>query len=199
MLKLWNALFGARTDPAERQFDRRTKLNLFQNRFSMEVQKQDRFLKEYLSQAVEAKRTGDVATLKSIKDSISFTVAMRNRARRMLHAVRLFATKAAQMEDYKDFCQTLSEVSSEMDTSISTADVVKAQQSLQRGLLKAQASDQLMDQLLAVFDESFNDPVTVEESASRLNTSDIDDMIANLAEKKDDVTEMHIEELLAER
>lgn len=198
MLKLWNALFGARTDPSERQFDRRTKLNLFQNRFSLEVQKQNRFLKEYLSQAAEAKRTGDVVTLASIKKTILFTAAMRRRAQRMLNAVRLVATKTEQMEDYKAFCGILSEVSLSLDNTLSSAEVIKAQASLQLGLQKAQVADQMLDQMLDVFDGAFNEPeAVVEETASQTNASSIDTLISQFAEKKETATEKHIEELLA--
>ena len=146
--------------------------------------------------ADEAKRTGDAATLGSIKNSITLTVAMRRRAQRMLHAIRLFSTKADQMEGYKDFCGVLSEVSSAMGNTISAADVAKAQQDLQMGIQNAQSADQLMDQMLGTLDASFGEMVSIEESASGLKSSAIDDMIAKLAGEKDNATENRIEELL---
>lgn len=190
-------LFEKKPDPAEVAMQRRIRLNALQSRFSLEVRKQDKYLHDYLGQAVEAKRTGDAMTLGSIKNSIALTVAMRRRAQRMLHAVRLFATKADQMESYKEFCGVLSEVSSAMGNTISAADVTKAQHDLQMGIQNAQSADQLMDQMLGTLDASFGEMASAEELASGVKASAIDDMITKLAGEKDSKAEDHIEELLA--
>ena len=197
LLKKIVGIFEQKPDPATLEAERRVKLNMLQSRFSLEVKKQDKYLHDYLSQAVEAKRTGDVAALGSIKNSIALTVAMRRRAQRMLHAVRLFATKSDQMDGYKDFCGVLSEVSSAMGNTISSADVAKAQMDLQRGIQNAQSADQLMDQMLGTLDASLGEMASVEETASGVKSSAIDDMIAKLAGEKDTATENHLEELLA--
>lgn len=197
LLKKVVSIFEKKPDPAEVAMRRRIKLNTLQSRFSLEVKKQDKFLHDYLAQAVEAKRTGDAATLGSIKNSIALTVAMRRRAQRMLHAVRLFATKADQMEGYKDFCGVLSEVSSAMGNTISADEVAKAKQYLQTGIQNALSADQLMDQMLGTLDASLGEMAATEESASSVKFSAIDDMIAKLAGEKDSATENHIEELLA--
>lgn len=196
-LKKIVSIFEQKPDPAALEAERRVKLNMLQSRFSLEVKKQDKYLHDYLSQAVEAKRTGDAAALGSIKSSIALTVAMRRRAQRMLHAVRLFATKSDQMDGYKDFCGVLSEVSSAMGNTISSADVAKAQMDLQRGIQNAQSADQLMDQMLGTLDASLGEMASVEETASGVKSSAIDDMIAKLAGEKDTATENHLEELLA--
>ena len=196
-LKKFIGIFEKKPDPAELAIQRKIRLNGLQSRFSLEVKKQDRYLHDYLSQAVEAKRTGDAVTLGSIKNSIALTIAMRRRAQRMLHAVRLFATKSDQMEGYKEFCGVLSEVSSAMGNTISSADVAKVQQDLQMGIQNAQAADQLMDQMLGALDASLGEMATVEESASGVKTSAIDDMIAKLAGEKDTAAENRLEELLA--
>lgn len=190
-------VFEKKPDPAEVAMQRRIKLNALQSRFSLEVRKQDKFLREYFAQAVEAKRTGDSVTLGSIKHQISMTMAMRRRAQRMLHAVRLFATKSDQMEGYKDFCGVLSEVSNAMGQTIAAADVAKAQQDLQRGLQAAQSADQLMDQMLGAFDSAVGEMSEAESESAEIKSSALDDMIAKLAGDKDTAAENHIEELLA--
>ncbi len=195
-LKKLVSVFEKKPDPAEVAMQRRIKLNGLQSRFSLEVKKQDKFLREYFAQAVEAKRTGDVATLGSIKNSITLTAAMRRRAQRMLHAVRLFATKADQMESYKDFCSVLSEVSNEMGNTISATDVAKAQHDLQMGIQNAQSADQLMDQMLGTLDASMGEMASAEEDASDMKSASIDEMITKLAGEKDTLAESHIEELL---
>ncbi len=184
-------------DPAERTRKLRLKLNAQQSRFSLEVKKQDRFLRDYLGQAVEAKRTGDSTTLGPIKSSIVLTVAMRRRAQQMLHAVRLFATKVDQMESYQEFCSVLSDVSSWMGNTISSSDVVKAQENLQKGIQNAQSADELMRQILTAFENGIGDWAEAETDSSGLKGGALDDMIAKLAGEKDTATENHLEELLA--
>lgn len=196
-LKKLVSIFEKNPDAAEAAMQRRLKLGALQSRFSLEVKKQDKYLREYLGQAVEAKRTGDAVTLGSIKNSMALTVAMRRRAQRMLHAVRLFATKADQMESYKDFCGVLTEVSSAMGNTISATDVAKAQHDLQMGIQNAQSADQLMDQMLGTLDASFGEMASLEESASGVQSEAIDAMISKLAGEKDTATESHLEELLA--
>lgn len=197
LLKKIVGIFEMKPDPAELAMQRKIKLNALQSRFALEVKKQDRHMHELLTQAVEAKRTGDTVTLVPIKHQIALSLAMRRRALRMLHAVRLFATKTDQMEDYKDFCGVLSEVSTAMGNTISSADVAKAQQDLQMGIQNAQAADQLMDQMLGTLDASMEEMAAGEESASGVKLSAIDEMIAKLAGVKDSATENHIDELLA--
>ena len=195
-LKTIVSVFEKKPSPEEVAMQRRIKLNSLQSRFSLEVKKQDRFLQDYFSQAVEAKRTGDASALSSIKSSIANTVAMRRRAQRMLHAVRLFATKSDQMEGYRDFCGVLSEVSSAMGNTISAADVAKAQQDLQTGIQNAMAADQLMDHMLGALDSSMGEMAAAEEDVSGVKSAAIDDMISKLAGEKDTATESRIEELL---
>ena len=197
LLKKIVGIFEKKSDPAELAMQRKIKLNALQSRFALEVKKQDRHMHELVTQAVEAKRTGDTVTLVPIKHQIALALAMRRRALRMLHAVRLFATKTDQMEDYKDFCGVLSEVSSAMGNTISSADVAKAQQDLQMGIQNAQAADQLMDQMLGTLDASMEEMAAGEESASGVKSSAIDEMIAKLAGEKDSATENHLEELLS--
>ncbi len=196
LLKRIVSVFEKKPDPAEVAMQRKIKLGALQSRFSLEIKKQDSYLRDYLVQAVEAKRTGDSVTLGPIKNSIALTIAMRRRAQRMLHAVRLFATKSDQMEGYTEFCGVLSEVSSAMGNTISSADVAKAQMDLQRGIQNAQSADQLMDQMLGTLDASLGEMAATEESASGIKPSVIDDMIAKLAGEKDTATENHVEELL---
>ena len=197
LLKKIVGIFEKKPDPAELAMQRKVKLNALQSRFALEVKKQDRHMHELVTQAVEAKRTGDTVTLVPIKHQIALALAMRRRALRMLHAVRLFATNTDQMEDYKDFCGVLSEVSSAMGNTISSADVAKAQQDLQMGIQNAQAADQLMDQMLGTLDASMEEMAAGEESASGVKSSAIDEMIAKLAGEKDSATENHLEELLS--
>ena len=197
LLKKLKSIFEPKPDPAQLAMERKIKLNALQNRFSLEIKKQDRYLRDYFSQAVEAKRTGDTTTLASIRHSLMLTTAMRRRAQRMLHAVRLFATKSDQMDSYKDFCGVLSEVSTAMVQTVSTDDVVKAQADLQRGLQAAQTTDQLMDQMLGALDSAIGEMSDAESASSGVKDSAIDEMISKLAGEKDSAAENRIEELLA--
>lgn len=200
MASFWKALgkmFKPAADPAQAALERRIKMNRLQSRFSLEVKKQDKFLREYLGQAVEAKRTGDGATLKAIKSVIARTLAMRRRAQRMLNATRLLATTADQMESYKEFCGVMSEVSEALGQGLTAGEVAKTQADLARGLQQAQSVGEMMDQMLGALDATIGEMADREEESSGIKDSALDEMIAKLAGEKDTAAESRIEELLA--
>ena len=200
MASFWKALgkmFKPAADPAQAALERRIKMNRLQSRFSLEVKKQDKFLREYLGQAVEAKRTGDGATLKAIKSVIARTLAMRRRAQRMLNATRLLATTADQMESYKEFCGVMSEVSEALGQGLTAGEVAKTQADLARGLQQAQSVGEMMDQMLGALDATIGEMADREEESGGIKDSALDEMIAKLAGEKDTAAESRIEELLA--
>lgn len=200
MASFWKALgkmFKPAADPAQAALERRIKMNRLQSRFSLEVKKQDKFLREYLGQAVEAKRTGDGATLKAIKSVIARTLAMRRRAQRMLNATRLLATTADQMESYKEFCGVMAEVSEALGQGLTAGEVAKTQADLARGLQQAQSVGEMMDQMLGALDATIGEMADREEESSGIKDSALDEMIAKLAGEKDTAAESRIEELLA--
>ena len=71
LLKKIVGIFEKKPDPAELAMQRKIKLNALQSRFALEVKKQDRHMHELVTQAVEAKRTGDTVTLVPIKHKIA--------------------------------------------------------------------------------------------------------------------------------
>ena len=190
--KLFPALFG---DPAEEALARKLRINSALRRFDAEVKKQDGFIRQYLSQATVHKRTGDSASYAQAKKMLAFSFAYRKRAQHSLNSLRLFTTMADQMEAYKDFCGAVNDISLSMGNAISTKDVVDAQMQLEKGMAKAKSTDALMDQLLNSFDTSFADAVPGEESIG-MKDADLDKMIAEMAEKKDNLTEDTITQLL---
>lgn len=200
MASFWKALgkmFKPAPDPAQAALERRIKMNRLQSRFSLEVKKQDKFLREYLGQAVEAKRTGDGATLKAIKSVIARTLAMRRRAQRMLNATRLLATTADQMESYKEFCGVMAEVSEALGQGLTAGEVAKTQADLARGLQQAQSVGEMMDQMLGALDATIGEMADREEESGGIKESALDEMISKLAGEKDSAAESRIEELLA--
>ena len=197
LLKKIAGIFEKKPDPAELAMQQKIKLNALQSRFSLEIKKQDRYLHDYLVQAVEAKRTGDESTLAGIKKLLVFTRATRHRAQRMLHTTRLIATMSDQMDGYKDFCGVLSEVSLSMENTISSADVMKTQQRFQQTVQGAQTMNQFMDQMLGAFDTAIGEMADAEADTSGIKPGAIDDMIARLAGEKDSTAENHLEELLS--
>ena len=191
--RLFPALFG---DPAEEALARKTRINSALRRFDQEVKKQDGYIRQYLSQATIAKRTGDSPTYTQVKKMIAFTFAYRKRAQHALNSLRLFSTMADQMEAYRDFCIAVNDISVSMGNAISTKDVLNAQMQLQKGLETARTTEELMDQVLNAFDSSFANLAPSEMESAGMNDDDLDKMIAEMAEKKDSLTEDTITQLL---
>ncbi len=191
--RMFPALFG---DPAEEAMTRKMRINSALRRFDAEVKKQDGYIKQYLSQATIAKRTGDNTNYAQAKKVLSFTFAYRKRAQHALNSLRLFSTMADQMEAYKDFCVAVNDISVSMGNAISTKDVLNAQMQLQKGMETARSTEELMDQMLSMFDSSFAELAPGELESAGMKDDDLDKMIAEMVEKKDSLTEDTITQLL---
>lgn len=185
-------------DPAQVAMERRIAMNRYQGELAQAVRRQDRFLKEYISQAVEAKRTGDSATLRSIKGMIVQTMAMRKRAQRMLNASKLAATKVDQMGSFREFIGMLEEASRAMaEQGFSTEQLVRMQQDLAEGMQKAQNQSEAIDQALDALDATMGGLAERSEVSAGISDSALDEMIAKLSGEKDTAAESRLEELLA--
>ena len=191
--KMFPALFG---DPAEEAMERKMRINSALRRFDMEVKKQDGYIKQYLQQATVAKRTGDEANYAQAKKVLAFTFAYRKRAQHSLNSLRLFSTMSDQMEAYRDFCGAVNDISVSMGNAISPKDVLNAQMQLQRGMETAKTTEQMMDQVLSAFDSSFSEMAPGELESTGMKDEDLDKMIAEMADKKDKLTEDTITQLL---
>lgn len=191
--KTFPSLFG---NPAEDGLARKMRINATLRRFDMEVKKQDGFIRQYLQQATVHKRTGDSASYAQAKKMLAFSFAYRKRAQHSLNSLRLFSTMSDQMAAYKDFCVAVADISTSMGNAISAKDVVKAQMDIQKGMETARSTEELMDQLLSAFDASFAEITPGELESAGVKDSDLDRMIEEMTNKKDNLTEDTITELL---
>ena len=191
--KLFPALFS---NPEEEAFRRKMRIGSALRRFNQEVKKQDGFIKQYLQQAMNAKRTGDSENYDQIKKAISFTFACRTRVQRSQHALQLVSTMANQMEAYRDFCGAVNDISESMSNAISLKDVVNAQENLARAMKVGKSTEEMMDQLLSSFDASFAEYVTGENESEGMKGVDLDSLIAQMAAAHDNLTEERISQIL---
>lgn len=191
--RMFPALFG---DPAEEALKRKMRINSTLRRFDMEVKKQDGFIRQYLSQATVAKRTGDKFNYAQTRKMLAFSFAYRKRAQHSLNSLRFFSTMSDQMEAYKDFCIAVNDISMSMGNAISAKDVADAQLQLRMGIEKAKSTDVLMDQLLSIFDTSTEELTPGELENVGMKEDELDKIIAEMSENKDSLTEDTITQLL---
>lgn len=191
--KMFPSLFG---ETQEDNLARKMRINSTLRRFDMEVKKQDGFIRQYLQQATVHKRTGDVASYAQAKKMLAFSFAYRKRAQHSLNSLRLFSTMSDQMAAYKDFCGAVADISTSMGNAISSKDVVNAQMNIQKGMETARSTEELMDQLLSAFDTSFAEITPGELESAGVKEADIEQMIEEMTDKKDSLTEDTITELL---
>lgn len=176
--------------------ERKIKLNALSARLSAEIRKQEGFAKDYLSQAVEAKRTGDDAAMVHLKRLIGTTSAIRRRAERMLHVTRIAATRMEQVECYKEFCEMFAATSAELKNDISPETVVQTQENLQKSIAIWNANDSMIDQLLGAFDSTLDEGYSDSSPSDPRKEAAIDAAISDLAAKKDSSVETKMKDLL---
>lgn len=183
-------------DPAQVAFERKNRISGSIRRFEKEVRNQNRFIKDYLNQAVANQRTGDKAGYAQVKKMIAFSFAYRRRAQKGLNTLQLFSTMADQMEAYHDFCGAISDISQTMGEAFSFADMAKVQQQLQEGMGKAENMQEMMDQLLDGFDSALESKMPDDLDKLGVKGDDIDALVGQLAKERDSVTEDRVAQAL---
>lgn len=183
-------------DPAKLQMERKIRINGALRRFDQEVKKQDNFIKQYLQQATNAKRTGDGMSYNQVKKALAFTFACRKRAQRALNSLRLFSTMSDQMQAYRDFCGAVKDISMQMGSAFSVSDVATAQQELEKGMMNAKNAEELMDQMLGAFESSWEEFTPADLESAGLQGDSLDKMIDQMADSKDTLTEDVITQVL---
>lgn len=183
-------------DPAQLAMERKMRITGAIRRFEREVKNQERFIKDYLEQAIANQRTGDMAGYAQVKKMIAFSFAYRRRAQKGLNTLRLFSTMADQMEAYRDFCGAISDISKTMGEAFSFADVAKIQQQLQESMGKAESMQQMMDQLLDGFDQALEAKMPEDLDKLGVKGDDIDALVAQMAKDRDSLTEDRIAQAL---
>lgn len=183
-------------DPAQVAFERKARIAGAMRRFEREVKNQDRYIKDYLEQAIANQRTGDNAGYAQVKKMIAFSFAYRRRAQKGLNTLRLFSTMADQMEAYRDFCGAIADISQIMGEAFSFADMAKIQQQLQEGMAKAENMQEMIDHLLEGFDSTLEAKMPDDLEKLGVKGDDIDALVSQMAKDRDSLTEERIAQAL---
>ena len=191
--RMFPALFS---NPEEEAFKRKMRIQSSLRKFEQEVKKQDGFIRQYLVQAADYKRTGDAANYGKARKALAFTFGYRTRAQRALHSLQIFNTMSNQMAAYKDFCLAVNDIAQSMGGAMSAKDVMAAQENLQKGMDHAKATEELMDQVLDSFDASFEALPAGEAAEKEFADGGLDRMIEQMISAKDNLTEDRISQLL---
>ncbi|MBR4171238.1 MAG: hypothetical protein IKR48_06265 [Kiritimatiellae bacterium] len=183
-------------DPAKVAMERKIRINGALRRFDQEVKKQDNFIKQYLQQATNAKRTGDGANYNQVKKALARTFVFRKRAQRALNFLRLASTMSDQMEAYRDFCGAMQDIGKMMSTTFSFDDATMAQAEFEKGMMNAKNAEEMMDHMLDNFESSWNDIASSDLESAGLQGDSLDKMIDQMADSKDSLTEEVITQVL---
>ncbi len=183
-------------DPKAEALARKIRLNALSARLTTEIRRQEGFAKDYLAQAVDAKRTGDDATLGHLRRLLGSTSAIRRRAERMLHVVRMVSTHSEQIECYKDFCEMFASTSEALGQDLSPETVIQAQENLQKSIAVWNSNDAMVDQMLAAFDATLSTATADAQPADPQRDAAIDAVISDLASKRDSSVETKLKDLL---
>ena len=195
LTKLFPGLFP---DPIQVSMARKTRINSALRRFEQEVRTQDRYIKDYLNQAVSNQRTGDTQGYAQVKKMIAFSFAARKRAQRGLNTLRLFSTMSDQMSAYGDFSTAISAISQEMGEVFANTDMSKTMQELQMGMDKAENMQQMVDVALDAFDSAIDSKMPDDLNMAGVKNDDLDALIGQLAKDRDSLTEDKIAQVLSQ-
>lgn len=154
------------------------------------------YAKDYLSQAVEAKRTGDAVALSALKNQFAIITHKRHEMERLLHGIRFISTNLSVKECLVDFYGVVKETSISLDGEMSSENIVQAEENFSKMLHSFQGESARMDQLLQVMDAGMATAAASTVAVDPQRDAAFEAAVADLAARRDVSVEIKLKDLL---
>ncbi len=165
----------------ERRIERDIKIRQGIRRIEKSIREQGKFQDDFIKNAQQAKRIGDLAQYRFIRNSLKKTATIRKILERQLLSVKNALLIKRQAEASADFAQAMGTMATEIGRLFGSTDLVQTQADWE----KAMAQSQTMEERMAMFLDTVEDVAAqdVETSAEdAITDEELDRMIEAEAE-----------------
>ena len=165
----------------ERRVERDIKIRQGIRRIEKSIREQGKFQDEFIKNAQHAKRIGDTAQYRFIRNSLKKTASIRKMLERQLLSVKSALLIKRQAEASADFSQAMGMMASEISKLFGETDLVKTQVEWEKAMVQSQTMEERMDMFLdSVEDTAAQDAETSREG--EMSDDEIDRLIDAEAE-----------------
>jgi hypothetical protein len=137
----------------ERRIERDIKIRQGIRRIEKSIREQGRFQDDFIKNAQQAKKIGDLSQYRFIRNSLKKTATIRKMLERQLLSVKNALLIKRQAEASADFAQAMSTMATEIGRLFGSTDLVKTQAEWE----KAMAQSQTMEERMAMFLDAVED------------------------------------------
>ena len=165
----------------ERRVERDIKIRQGIRRIEKSIREQGKFQDEFIKNAQHAKRIGDTAQYRFIRNSLKKTASIRKMLERQLLSVKSALLIKRQAEASADFASAMGMMASEISKLFGETDLVKTQVEWEKAMVQSQTMEERMDMFLdSVEDTAAQDAETSREG--EMSDDEIDRLIDAEAE-----------------
>jgi hypothetical protein len=161
----------------ERRMERDMKIRQGIRRIEKAIAEQKKFSDEFVRNARQAKKIGDMSSYAFIRSSLKKTAAIQKMLERQLLAVKNALLIKRQAEATADFSNAMSMMAGEVSKLYGETNLVKTQMDWEKALMQSQTMEEKMDMFLDAVQEGAAADVSATPSEA-VTDDEIDRMIA---------------------
>ncbi len=158
----------------ERRIERDIKIRQGIRRIEKAIREQNKFADEFIKNAQRARKMGDNAQYKFIRNSLKKTAAVKRALERQLLSVKNALLIKRQAEASADFAQCMGTMATEIGKLFGETDLLKTQADWEKAMVQSQS----MEERMSMFLDTIEDIAAEDTEAAELVTDEeIDRMI----------------------
>ena len=165
----------------QRRIERDIRIRQGIRRIERAIREQAKFQEEFIRNARHARRIGDTAQYRFIRNSLKKTATIRRMLERQLLSVKNALLIKRQAEASADFARSMALMAKEIGRLFGQTDLVKTQEEWEKALMQSQTMEERMNIFLDAIEDMAAHDVEAQE-AELVSDEEIDRMIEAEAE-----------------
>lgn len=167
--------------PEERRIERDIRIRQGVRRIEKAIREQAKFQDEFIKNAQNARKIGDDAQYKFIRNSLKKTATIRKLLERQLLSVKNALLIKQQAEASADFAAAMGTMAAEIGRLFGETDLIKTQADWERAMAQSQSMEERMNMFLDTVEDIAAQDVAA-SAADAVTDEEIDRLIATEAE-----------------
>ena len=165
----------------ERRIERDIKIRQGIRRIEKSIREQAKFQDDFIKNAQQAKKIGDTAQYRFIRNSLKKTATIRKMLERQLLSVKNALLIKRQAEASADFAQAMGMMATEIGRLFGSTDLVKTQADWEKAMVQSQTMEERMTMFLDTVEDIAAQDTEI-TAADEIDDEEIDRMIEAEAE-----------------
>lgn len=161
----------------ERRIERDIKIRQGLRRIEKAIREQGRFQEEFIKNAQAARKIGDTAQYRFIRNSLKKTATIRKMLERQLLALKNAMLIKQQAEASSDFAQAMGVMAVEIGRLFGESDLIKTQGQWEKAMVQSHTMQERMDLFLENVEDLASQDVELTQAREEITDEELDRLI----------------------